>query len=219
MYIIVGLGNPEPRYEFTRHNAGFLALELLAKKHGILVRKSAHKAVIGEGRIGTAKVLLAKPQTYMNNSGQAVVDLINWYKIAPDELIVLYDDVDLDIGTIRVRPSGSAGTHNGMRSIITLTGSDAFARVRIGIGKQKPGWELADHVLSVFPEEEKKPVYDSLQQAAEAVEWIIKEGVDAAQRQFNKKPPKPKPVKPPEADNEDPSRNASKQEDQATPNA
>lgn len=204
MYIVVGLGNPEPRYEFTRHNAGFLAVDLLAKKHGISVRKSAHKALIGEGRIGAAKVLLAKPQTYMNNSGQAVVDLINWYKIKPaDELIVLYDDVDLDIGAIRVRPSGSAGTHNGMRSIIGLTGNDVFARVRIGIGKQKPGWELADHVLSVFPEEEKKPVYDALQQAVDAVEWIVKDGVEAAQRKFNKKPVKPKPPKPEGADKED----------------
>ena len=188
MFVIVGLGNPGGRYEFTRHNAGFLAVDLLAKKHGIDVRKSAHKALLGEGRIGAAKVVIAKPQTFMNESGRSVVDLLNWYKIAPaDELIVVYDDVDLDVGSIRVRPNGSAGTHNGMRSIIYLTGTDAFARVRIGIGKQKAGWELADHVLSTFPDEEKESVFASLNQTVDAIETIVREGVGEAQRKYNKK--------------------------------
>lgn len=188
MYIIVGLGNPEEKYTYTRHNAGFLALDLLAEKHSIEWRKRAHKAIIGEGIIGGKKVVLAKPTTYMNLSGQSVVDLLNWYKIdMASELIVVYDDIDLEVGSIRVRPKGSAGTHNGMRSIIYLTGSDEFTRIRIGIGAKKNGRSLTHHVLSTFDEDEKETVLKTLSDAGDAVEIILRTGVNDAMRAYNKK--------------------------------
>lgn len=188
MFVIVGLGNPGKKYMHSRHNAGFLSLELLAKKHGIDIRKSAHKALVGEGRIGGQRVALAMPQTFMNLSGQSVVELINWYKIDPaEELIVLYDDIDLPVGQLRIRAKGSAGTHNGMKSILYLTGGDAFPRVRIGVGRPKPGWDLADYVLADFEQDERKEMMDAFEKAGEAVELIIKDGVTAAQSAFNVK--------------------------------
>lgn len=197
MYVIAGLGNPDRKYLNTRHNAGYLALDVLAARHGLRFEKTALKSVLAEGRIGTNRVVLAKPITYMNLSGEAVVALLNWYKIDPSsELIVLYDDIDLPAGEIRIRPRGSAGTHNGMRSIIGLTGRDDFARVRIGIGKPAPGWDLAGYVLSIFPEEERPAMRESITKAAEAVECILSEGIDSAQTRYNKKPKRAKPPKP-----------------------
>ncbi len=188
MLLVVGLGNPEAKYTYTRHNAGFLAIDVLAERHRIDLRKEAHRSLIGEGRIGTERVAFAKPLTYMNNSGQAVVDLLNWYKVDPEtEMVVLYDDIDLDVGQIRVRAKGSAGTHNGMRSIIYLTGRDDFPRVRIGVGNKPAGWDLANYVLSGFVEEEKKPFWDSLTEAATAVELIGRGELLEAQARYNKK--------------------------------
>jgi PTH1 family peptidyl-tRNA hydrolase len=196
MHIIVGLGNPDTKYAATRHNAGYLALDRLAARNGIELKKQAFKCVTGEGRIGGEKVVLAKPVTYMNLSGQAVVELLNWYKIDPArELIVIYDDIDLDPGSIRIRARGSAGTHNGMRSIIGLTGTDQFPRVRVGIGKCPREWNLADYVLSNFLPEEKDEILRGLEKAAEGAELIVKEGVSEAQGKFNEKKKKPAPGK------------------------
>lgn len=188
MYVIVGLGNPDLKYRTTRHNAGYLALDLLADKFGMRFEKKACKSVLAEGRIGTQRVVLAKPITYMNLSGEAVVALINWYKIDPaDELIVLCDDIDLPAGEIRIRPRGSAGTHNGLRNILYLTGTDTFARVRIGVGAPPKGWDLANYVLASFPEEEQDVIQSGLSHAAEAAELIVQEGIMAAQQKFNVK--------------------------------
>ena len=142
-YIVVGLGNPEKKYEHTRHNVGFDVLQVLSQKLDIPLNKLRCKALTGEGRIGGERVVLAAPQTYMNLSGQSVVELLRWYKADAKHLIVVYDDVDLPQGRLRVRAGGSAGTHNGMRNIVYLTGRDDFPRVRIGIGKPEPGRDLA----------------------------------------------------------------------------
>jgi len=188
MFVFDGLGTPDAKYRHTRHNSGFLALDMLAERFGIAFNKRMAKSVVGEGRVGTERVVLAKPVTYMNNSGEAVVELINWYKIDPAErLVVIYDDIDLPAGEIRVRSSGSAGTHNGMRSIIYLTGRDDFARIRVGIGKPAPGWDLAAYVLSVFSEEERETIRTGLLHAADAAEIILKEGISAAQQKYNVK--------------------------------
>lgn len=188
MLVVMGLGNPEEKYTYTRHNAGFLALDRLAEKHGFAFRKEAHRAMIAEGRIGSEKVVLAKPLTYMNDSGRSAVDLINWYKIDPaEELLVLYDDIDLDVGEIRIRAKGSAGSHNGMKSIIYLTGQDDFPRVRIGIGHKPAAWDLADYVLSGFSEEEKPAFWDSLADAGDAVEMVAQGDLLEAQNRFNKR--------------------------------
>lgn len=188
MYIVVGLGNPGRQYAHTRHNAGFLAVDLLAQKHDIDIKKFAHHAMIGEGRIANEKVVLAKPETFMNASGQSVVELIQWYKIDPsDELIVLYDDIDLPVGQLRIRDKGSAGTHNGMRSIIHLTGRDDFARIRIGIGRPKEGWSLTGHVLGDFEQEERETMVHAFENAGDAVEKIIADGIQKAQEAYNVK--------------------------------
>lgn len=188
MFVIVGLGNPDAKYTHTRHNSGFLALDFLAERLGVAFSKRLGKSAVAEGRLGTQRVVLAKPLTYMNNSGEAVVELINWYKIDPaEELVVIYDDIDLPAGEIRVRSSGSAGTHNGMRSIIYLTGTEHFPRIRVGIGKPAPNWDLAAYVLSVFTDEEKETIKTGLLHAADAAEIIVKEGISAAQQKYNVK--------------------------------
>ncbi len=186
MFVIVGLGNPDAKYRYTRHNCGFLALDFLAERLGIAINKRLGKSMVGEGRVGAERVVLAKPLTYMNNSGEAVVELINWYKIDPAEgLVVLCDDVDLPTGEIRVRSNGGAGTHNGMRSILYLTGTEHFPRIRVGIGKPAPEWDLAAYVLSVFSDEEKEIIRQGLENAADAAEIIIKDGIFAAQQKYN----------------------------------
>ncbi len=186
MYVIVGLGNPEKKYEHTRHNVGFDVLSVLSAQLNIPITKSRCKSLVGEGMIGTERVALAAPQTYMNLSGEAVVQLINWYKIKPSQLIVVYDDVDLDAGKLRIRGNGSAGTHNGMRSIIGLTGQQGFPRVRVGIGRPPhPNMDLADYVLGKYPKEQQQTMFDAFTRAAEAVQEIVKNGTDKAQAKFN----------------------------------
>ena len=188
MFVIVGLGNPGGKYEHTRHNVGFDALSVLSTRHGIAIKKSMCKALVGEGVVGGERVALAAPQTFMNLSGESVVQLMQWYKITPEQLIVIYDDIDLDPGRLRVRGAGSAGTHNGMRSIIGLTGLDHFPRVRVGIGKPPhPGYALADYVLGQYSKEERHTMFDAFLHAAEAVETIVKTGVDAAMAAYNGK--------------------------------
>lgn len=188
MYVIVGLGNPDQKYRYTRHNCGFLALDFLAERLGITIGKRLGKSMVGEGKKGPERIVLAKPLTYMNNSGEAVVELINWYKIDPAEsLVVVCDDVDLPTGEIRIRPNGGAGTHNGMRSILYLTGTEDFPRIRVGIGKPAPEWDLAAYVLSVFSDEEKEIIKSALENAADAAEIILKDGISAAQQKYNVK--------------------------------
>lgn len=194
MYLIVGLGNPGAKYHRTHHNAGFDVLEILADALGIQITKPRCKAYVGEGLIGRERVALAKPQTYMNLSGESVVQLLNWYKVDMDHLIVVYDDVDLPLGTVRVRAKGSAGTHNGMRSIIYLTGRDDFPRVRVGIGRPPEKWDLADYVLSGYAtKEEREIAFAAYQKAAEAIQTLVKDGTAKAASFANatKSPQKP----------------------------
>lgn len=185
MYLIVGLGNPGREYANTRHNAGYMALDILADKYNIEIKRHNFRSVFGEGRIGTEKVVLAKPETFMNNSGFAVRDLLNWYKADHDHLIVVYDDADIPVGTLRMRDKGSAGTHNGMKSIVYQLGFDDFPRVRIGIGGAAHG--MIGHVLGDFSDEEKPLIKAALGDAAEALELIVKGRMQEAQARFNHK--------------------------------
>jgi PTH1 family peptidyl-tRNA hydrolase len=180
-YYIVGLGNPGGKYAHTRHNAGFDVVSILAQRHGISVRMHAYKAVVGKGTIAGKKVLLAMPQTYMNNSGISVKEMAQALRIRADQLILVYDDVDLKVGAVRVKARGSAGTHNGMRSVIDHLQMDEFVRVRIGIGR--PDGDIVDHVLGEYTD--RQAAFDSLGLAADAVEMILKKGVTEAQSRFN----------------------------------
>jgi PTH1 family peptidyl-tRNA hydrolase len=186
MFIIVGLGNPGREYQNTRHNIGFDVIDALADKNHIVVGEKKHKALIGKGVITGEKAVLVKPQTYMNLSGESVADIINFYKIDETaELIVVSDDIDLDMGRIRIRKRGSAGGHNGLKNIILHLGHDEFQRVRMGVGGKPAGWDLADYVLSRYTEEEREIMDQSARRAAEAIEVMIAEGADAAMNRFN----------------------------------
>lgn len=186
MYIIVGLGNPTSQYSGTRHNIGFDAIDRLASKMGISVDTKKHKALIGKGVLGGEKVVLAKPQTYMNLSGESVRELIDFYKIdSEDELIIIYDDISLDVGKLRMRAKGSAGGHNGIKSIIAHTGSEVFKRVKIGVGNKPPRMDLADYVLGHFSKEERVVMDEALDKATDAIEIIISEGLNAATNKYN----------------------------------
>lgn len=185
-YLIVGLGNPDRKYENTRHNCGWLAIDYIAEKLGIKVNKIKYKSFVGEAAIGGKKALLMKPTTYMNNSGQAVVEAMNFYKIPPENVIVIFDDVSLDVGKMRIRQKGSDGGQKGMRSIIYLSGSDAFPRIKIGIGaKPNPDWDLADWVLSRFSDDERKTLEKIFENAYEAIGLIIDGKTDRAMNRFN----------------------------------
>ena len=187
MYIIVGLGNPGDKYAKTRHNVGFNVIDLLAKEYSIDLIKIKNKALTGEGRVGTEKVILVKPITYMNLSGESVADICNYYNIDLENLIVIYDDIDLDIGKIRIRKKGSGGTHNGMRSIIKCLGSNEFPRVRVGISRPQNGQDLADFVLSRFSKEDEKNLQESYEHAVAAVDCAIRENLDLAMNRYNVK--------------------------------
>ncbi len=184
MYAIIGLGNPGRKYEHTKHNMGFLTIDHLASKFDIKVNKIKHKALVGEGSISGQKVLLVKPQTFMNLSGQSVREIVEYYKIAMEELIVIYDDVDIDMGRLRIRKRGSAGSHNGMKSIIYDIQKDDFPRLRVGIGGQRK-MGLANYVLGGFGKEEKNIMEKAVVRAADAIECMIAKGVDAAMNEFN----------------------------------
>ena len=185
MYFIVGLGNPGLQYENTRHNAGFLTIDYLARKHNIDVRKSKFKSLYGQGMIGGQKVMLIKPQTYMNNSGEAVRELRNFYKFDIDKLIVIYDDIDIDFGTIRLRKKGSAGSHNGMKSIIYHIQDDKFPRIKISIGKKPEYMDLANFVLSGFSQKEVEVIEDEIRLASKSIETILSHDLDKAMNDFN----------------------------------
>ncbi len=195
MYVIVGLGNPGRQYEHTRHNAGFDAIDILSDMWRVPIAKARFKAAVGEGVVGAQRVVLAKPQTYMNDSGMSVVELLNWYKPDIDRLVVVYDDIDLPMGSVRIRKQGSAGTHNGMRSIISLTGETAFPRVRIGIGKpEHPGFDLKDYVLTRYRSDEMELMFESLKRAAFGVDLVVREGTERAMQEINTRNPKAEPT-------------------------
>lgn len=185
LFIIAGLGNPGRKYEDTRHNIGFRAIDYLSVKYGIGVNRLKHKALIGDGIINGERVMLVKPQTFMNLSGESINDIVEWFKLPVKNLIIIYDDADLPLGTIRIRPKGSSGTHNGMKSIIYHLQSDEFPRIRIGIGNAPEEWDLADYVLSRFSPEEAGIIAKSIERVAEATAVIIKSGVEAAMNQYN----------------------------------
>ena len=182
--MIVGLGNPGRLYMKTRHNMGFMTVDVLADRLGVRMDRLRFKAKIGEGRIGTEKVILVKPQTYMNLSGDAVRPLVEYYKIQPDHLILVYDDVDLPLGRTRIRPSGSSGTHNGMRSVIYQLQFDNFPRVRIGLGPHGD-IPLDKFVIGNWTELERPELAKAVLRAADACETIVTEGVDAAMQKYN----------------------------------
>ena len=185
MYCIVGLGNPGLKYENTRHNAGFLTIDYLANKFGIDVKKSKFKSLYGQGVISGQKVMLVKPQTYMNNSGEAVREIKNFYKFDIDKLIVIYDDIDIEFGTIRIRKKGSAGTHNGMKSIIYQIQDDKFPRIKIAVGKKPEYMDLANSVLSGFTEKEAEVIREEIKLAADSIETMIESSIDMSMNKFN----------------------------------
>lgn len=188
MYLITGLGNPGKQYERTRHNMGFDTIDELVDRHRIPGSGIQHKAMYGKGMIAGEKVILAKPLTYMNLSGDSVREFINYYKMDPEtELIVIYDDIDLEPGQIRIRKKGSAGGHNGMKSIISQIGTQNFYRVKVGVGAKPAGWDLADYVLGRFSTKEREEADKAIEEAADAVEVILGEGIDAAMNKYNAK--------------------------------
>lgn len=184
-FIVVGLGNPGPRYASNRHNAGFQCVDLLARAHGLTFARLQHRARVATGAIAGRRVVLAKPLTYMNLSGRAVGPLVRWYKVPLDQLMVIYDDLDLPLGTIRLRPGGGSGGHKGLRSIITALGHDDFPRLRIGIGRPPAGWDPADYVLSDFTSDELPVFRNAAETAVQAVECWLTDGLDTAMNRFN----------------------------------
>lgn len=188
MYIIVGLGNPGSKYAHTRHNAGFDTIDMLAEANKISILEAKHKALIGKGYIGGEKVILAKPMTYMNLSGESVRELVNYYKVdETDSLIVIYDDISLNPGQLRIRKKGSAGGHNGIKNIIAQLGHDEFMRIKVGVGEKPKGYDLADYVLGHFSKEEQELMNDGYEKAAEAAVVMMLEGCDSAMNKYNAK--------------------------------
>ena len=186
MHIVIGLGNPGKEYARTRHNVGFDVVDVLSEKLHISLTKSAMHGLIGEGFAGGEKLLLVKPQTYMNLSGQCVTELVSFYKPEMEQVMVIYDDIDLPLGKVRLRASGSAGTHNGMRSIIGLLGRQDFPRLRVGVGQRPEGWELADWVLSHYQTaEDRQTQFDAFLRAADTVTDWVRNGMDSAMRTAN----------------------------------
>ncbi|AEF93001.1 Peptidyl-tRNA hydrolase [Desulfotomaculum nigrificans CO-1-SRB] len=184
MKLIVGLGNPGPEYAKTRHNIGFMVIDALARDLGIVVEKNQHKALTGQAYLGREKLILAKPQTYMNLSGQAVVALMNWYKLQPVDLLVIYDDMDLPPGRLRIRQSGSAGGQKGMKSIIELLGTQEFTRMKVGIGRPEHG--AIDHVLGKIDDQEAALINPAIMAAVEAAKVWVLDGAPAAMNKFNR---------------------------------
>lgn len=187
MYVIAGLGNPTKQYENTRHNAGFCVIDYLSEKYQIPVKQAGYKALYGSGYIEGQKVILLKPQTFMNLSGDSVIEFARFYKVEPKNIIVISDDISLDVGRIRVRGKGSAGGHNGLKSIIYQLRSDEFVRVRLGVGEKHEGEDLANHVLGRFNKEQIPVMEDAIIKAQQAVFEVIKNGVDSAMNKYNSK--------------------------------
>ncbi|SCG84234.1 peptidyl-tRNA hydrolase, PTH1 family [Proteiniborus sp. DW1] len=185
MYAVIGLGNPGTKYKGTRHNVGFDTIDCLAQRNNTKITKIKFKSLYGETQIGNEKVLLVKPQTYMNRSGESVLEISKFYKLPIENIIVIVDDVDIKFGSLRIRAKGSAGTHNGLKSIIYLLQSENFPRVKIGVGKPNEHQDLADFVLSGFSKEHRVIIDNTVEQAAKAVEKIITSGISAAMNEFN----------------------------------
>ena len=188
MYVIAGLGNPERKYENTRHNVGFDVIDAFGGKYNISMNVSKHSAVCGSGIVEGVKVLLVKPQTYKNLSGDSIAEVLAFYKCsAAKNLIVVFDDISLAPGNIRIRKKGSAGGHNGVKSIIARTGTDAFARIKIGVGEKPDGWDLADYVLGHFSKGEREMVDKAAADAISAVGYMVNGNTDQAMNEFNTK--------------------------------
>ena len=188
MFVIVGLGNPDKKYEATRHNIGFDVIDAIADKYNINVKDKKHKALVGSGVIEGMKVLLVKPLTYMNLSGESVAEVMNFYKLDPEEdMLVIFDDISLAPGNIRIRKKGSAGGHNGIKNIIAHLGTEQFNRIKIGVGAKPKGWDLVDHVLGRFTDEERVEVERSIAKAADACTTIITKDITYAMNEYNKK--------------------------------
>ena len=187
MKLIVGLGNPGRDYAGTRHNIGFGVVTRISDKYNILLGSREHKAVCGKGMIGSEKVIIAQPQTFMNLSGESVRSLADYYKVECEDIIVAYDDVSMEVGQLRVRAKGSAGGHNGIKNIIAHLGTDEFPRVKVGVGAKPEGGDLVRHVLGRFSKGDEKIIGEALDLAAEAVETIVADGVDAAMNRYNAK--------------------------------
>lgn len=188
MFLIIGLGNPTKQYEHTRHNIGFDVIDAIADKYNISVSDKSHKALCGKGVIEGTKVVLAKPQTFMNLSGESVAELINYYKLDPEtELLVIFDDISLDPGNIRIRKKGSAGGHNGIKNIIAQTGTQNFMRIKVGVGEKPKNWDLADYVLSRFDKADRELVEEAIAHAVAATQMILSGEIDSAMNDFNGK--------------------------------
>ena len=188
MLAIIGLGNPGDKYDHTRHNAGFDVVTILSALWDIPLKKLKCKALIGEGTVSGQKVVLIKPQTFMNESGLSVAEALNWFKLTPREALIIVDDIDLPFGQVRVRAGGGPGTHNGMRSILQCTGSAEFPRIRVGMGAPPAGWDLADYVLGHFNTvQDRETAFSAYRTAAEAAACWVTEGIDKAMNQFNRK--------------------------------
>jgi len=185
MKLIVGLGNPTREYAGTRHNVGFGVIDELAEKERIAVDTKKHKALIGKGIIGGEKVILAKPQTYMNLSGESVREIMDYYHIELEDILIIFDDVSLDVGQLRIRAKGSAGGHNGVKSIIAHAGSNEIARIKVGVGEKPARMDLADYVLGRFHGEELEQIREGIEDAAKAVKVILEEGLQPAMNIYN----------------------------------
>jgi len=183
--LIAGLGNPGPRYTANRHNIGFQVLDTLAAAHELAFDRLLHRARVAGGTIAGRRVVLAKPLTFMNLSGQAVGPLVHWYKLPLDRLLVVYDDLDLPLGIVRLRPAGSSGGHKGLTSIIQTVGSQEFPRLRVGIGRPPPGWDPADYVLHDFDRDEAPVIAAVYERTNAAIECWLTEGLIAAMNRFN----------------------------------
>ncbi|MDD6231404.1 aminoacyl-tRNA hydrolase [Frisingicoccus sp.] len=187
MYLIAGLGNPSKTYEGTRHNVGFAMIDAIADAFQIDVTTKKHKAIVGRGVIEGMKVILAKPQTYMNLSGESIREIADFYKIDPENMIIIYDDISLDVGRLRIRKKGSAGGHNGIKNIIAHLGTDVFPRIKVGIGEKPQGWDLADYVLSKYSKEEQQALREASDDVIGAVKLMVMDNIDAAMNQYNAK--------------------------------
>lgn len=188
MYIIAGLGNPDKQYEGTRHNVGFEVIDAIADQYNISVDTRKHRALIGKGIIGGQKVILAKPMTYMNLSGESIISLVDYYKVdIEQELIIIYDDVSLGVGQLRIRAKGSAGGHNGIKSIIAHLGSQVFPRIKVGVGEKPPRYDLADYVLGHFTKAEHELMEEGYRNAVHAVEMMTAGEIQAAMNEYNRK--------------------------------
>jgi PTH1 family peptidyl-tRNA hydrolase len=189
MRLIVGLGNPDPEYHWTPHNLGFMAVDELANRNAIRVERPEGKALVGRGKVAGEEVILAKPQTYMNLSGISVRELLGKYELGVDDLLVMWDEAQLPMGTIRIHPDGSAGSHNGAKSVIGAVGTEEFARLRLGCGPDHPLTSRREYVLRPMRKAELEVVAEMIGEAGDAVEMILTQGMDAAMNKYNRRKP------------------------------